>query len=106
MPRNYDMLEQTRQQSTMSQQIVTKKDKDYSYYAGASYEIANKMANIDFLLKLDLFPNLTPMLKLYRAQLDQQRKAFFASVGCTEVTKLGFILGLQGKLKNAGLEGI
>jgi hypothetical protein len=103
LPRNYDALEMLRQASTMSQQIVSKKDPEYGWYAGASFEIADKMSLIDFVLKANFLPtSMIPILKLYRMRLDQQRKAFFASVGSTEVTKLGFILGLQGRRKSAG----
>ena len=80
----------------MSKQIVATKDEEYAYYAGASYEIAHKMAVIDTMLKYGLIPKEQVLLvKLYRAYLDQQRKGFFASVGSTEITKLGFILGLS-----------
>jgi hypothetical protein len=102
MPRDYDALEAIRQASTMSQQIVSKRDPEYGWYAGASWEIANKLSLIDFIIKAKLLPEaMVPIIKLYRMRLDQQRKAFFASVGSTEVTKLGFILGLQGKRKSA-----
>jgi len=94
MPKERDLLELIRRKASMSSQIVTDKDPEYSYYAGASYEIAEKMANVDFFLKSGLIPQeYVPFIKLYRAYLDQKRKAFFASIGCTEITKLGFILG-------------
>jgi len=78
----------------MSAFIVKHKDPEYGYYAGANAYIADRMAKIDFLLKNNLVsPDAQIILKLIRAYLNQQRKAFFASVGCTEITKLGFIQG-------------
>jgi len=75
---------------------IAAKDADYSSYSGASLDIASKMAAIDVFLSSGLIdPKIAPIVKLYRAYLNQQRKAFFASVGSTEVTKLGFILGLR-----------
>jgi len=95
MPHKPDILESIRQKASMSKQIVTNKDAEYGWYAGGSFEIESKAAKIDLLLKLNLIPEkYIPMVKLYRLHLDQQRKAFFASVGCTEISKLGFILGL------------
>lgn len=96
MPSKPDIMEMVRQKSSMSKQIVSLKDKDYAYYSGASFEIASTMAKIDTFLKYGLLPaKIIPLVKLYRAYLDQQRKAFFASVGCTEISKLGFLLGLE-----------
>ena len=52
------------------------------------------MATIDTFLRVGLLPQkIVPLAKLLRGYLNQQRKAFFASVGSTEITKLGFILG-------------
>jgi alpha-D-ribose 1-methylphosphonate 5-triphosphate synthase subunit PhnG len=63
-------------------QIVTGKDREYAWYAGASWKIAEKMAVIDALLKYNLIPEkAVPLVKLYRAYLDQQRKAWLPSVG-------------------------
>ena len=92
--RNYDLIELIRRKSSMSADIVSKKDPEYGWYAGASFDTASKMAMIDTMLKNKLIsPKLIVIVKLYRAYLDQQRKAFFSSVGSTEITKLGFILG-------------
>jgi len=94
MSRRYDLMELIRRKSSMSADIVKRKDPEYSWYAGASFEIASKLAMIDVFLKNNLLPKqIIPIVKLYRAYLDQQRKAFFASVGSTEITKLGFIQG-------------
>jgi len=96
LSKRFELLEQIRQKVSMSKQIVAQKDHEYAWYSGASYDIGVKMARIDFILKNALVPaSFMPMLKLYRSYLDQQRKAFFASVGCTEISKLGFILGLE-----------
>jgi len=94
--KRYDLLETIRQKASMSKQIVTTKDKEYAFYVGGSYEVTKKMAIIDTMLKAELIPDTMVLLvKLYRSYLDQQRKAFFASVGSTEITKLGFLLGLS-----------
>lgn len=96
MPKRYDLMERIRQQASMSKQIVSTKDPEYAWYSGASFEIADTMASIDTFLKHGLIPKpFIPIVKLYRAYLDQCRKAFFASIGSTEITKLGFLLGLE-----------
>lgn len=92
---SYDLLEFARKKAAWSMQIAAK-DQDYASYSGASLEIASKMAAIDTFLKAGLInPKIVPLIKLYRAYLNQQRKAFFCSIGSTEVTKLGFILGIK-----------
>lgn len=84
-----------RLQKAMSSQIVAKQENiDYSRYAGALYETALTMAKLDFAIKENLFPELKPLMELYLSYLDRRRKAEFASIGSTEVTKLGFILGV------------
>lgn len=94
--RKYDILENIRQKASMSKQIVTTKDHEYAFYVGGSFEVTRKMAIIDTMLKNGLISeSMVLFVKLYRSYLDQQRKAFFASVGSTEITKLGFLLGLS-----------
>jgi hypothetical protein len=94
MPKPYELMELIRRKASMSAEIVSKKDAEYSLYSGASWDTASKMALVDTILKNDLInPNLRFIIKLYRSYLNQQRKAFFASVGSTEITKLGFIQG-------------
>ena len=94
MPRNYDLMELVRKKASMSADIVIRKDAEYSQYAGASLEIASKMAMIYTFIENGLIPEpLLPITKLYYSLLNHQRKAFFASVGSTEITKLGFIQG-------------
>jgi hypothetical protein len=96
MPRDYDLMERIRQQSSMSKQLVSTKDKEYGWYAGGSWEIAEKMAIVDTMLKNNLIPEKFKIfVLLYRSYLNQKRKAFFASVGSTEITKLGLMLGLD-----------
>lgn len=98
-----DFMELMRAKASMSSKIVDK-DKEYGYYSGANYEIASQMAMLDTFIKLELIPKeLVPYVKIYRVFLDQQRKAFFASIGSTEITKLGFILGKEGKMTDANL---
>jgi len=102
--RTKDFIELVRAKASMSAKIVSDRDAEYSYYSGASLEIADKMALIDFIKKSKLFPQrFVSLLDLYRLYLDQKRKAFFASVGSTEITKLGFILGREGEMLNADL---
>jgi len=92
---SYELVEVNRRKAAWSMRIANK-DPDYSSYSGASWELASKMAAIDIFLNSGLIdPKIAPIVKLYRAYLNQQRKAFFASIGSTEVTKLGFILGLR-----------
>ena len=103
MPTRQDSMEVVRKKVSMSQQVVSQKDADYALYAGASLEDADKMAKIDTLLEFGLIVKpYVPIVKLYRAFLNRRRKAFFASVGSTEITKLGFLLGLTTKSMRAG----
>jgi len=96
MPKTYDLMERIRQQASMSRELVSTKDPEYAWYAGGNFEIVSKMALIDTMLKNSLIPeNFVIFVKLYRSYLDQQRKAWFASVGSTEITKLGLMLGLE-----------
>ena len=99
MPRNYDLLERIRQQASMSKQIVSTKDKEYGYYAGAIYNDAEIMAIIDWILKNEtafkLDKETKDSLQLAYSFFNQLRKAYFATFGSTEITKLGFILGLE-----------
>ena len=54
------------------------------------------MATIDWTLKYGLIRKpFTLFVKLRRAHLNQLRKAFFASAGCSELSKLGFLLGIK-----------
>lgn len=93
--RKQDILEVIRQKSSMSQQVVAHKDSEYAFYSGGSYLIASKMAMIDALIKNGLIPKgMMLFIKLYRSILNQQRKAYFAATA-TEITKLGFLLGLK-----------
>lgn len=72
------------------------KDKEYAWYVGASFRTASKMAMVDTMLKHKLIsPELIPFVKLYRSYLDQQRKAFFATIDSDVITKLGLLLGLR-----------
>jgi len=99
--RSQDLIELIKRKASMSTQIVTKVDSDYALYVGANYEIGKKMAMIDTMLKHGLIDGrLIPFVKLYRSYLDQQRKAYFSNL-CTEITKLGFLLGDQRSVKKA-----
>lgn len=100
MPRSHETLEMMRHKISMSQK-VSEKDKDYALYAGANMEEASTMALLDHALETGMFSGSTSdTIKNYRALLDKQRKAFFASVS-SEITKLGFILGNVSDSKSA-----
>lgn len=92
--RDSNLLEIVRRKVSMSAEIVSKIDADYAKYAGGSFEIGSKIATIDVMLENNLIPqNIRIFIKLYREYLNKQRKAFFATIGSTEITKLGFIQG-------------
>ncbi len=91
--RDYDLLETIKIKRSMAAQIV-KKDRDYSEYAGADPETAQALVFIKFCKDQKVLPPFfNDMLNLMRALFQQKRKAFFASAGSTELTKLGFIQG-------------
>lgn len=93
LTKNYDLLESIRVKRSMASEIV-KKDKDYSYYAGADPDTADQLVLVKLCLDKQLLPKAyTPLLELYQAFLTQKRKSFFAGPGSTEITKLGFIQG-------------
>jgi len=95
MPKRQDSLEIVRKKVSMSQQI-SRKDKQYALYAGAYLDDAETMAKIDTILEFGLIPKeFVPVVEFLRAYLDRRRKAFFASVGCSEISKLGFMLGMK-----------
>ena len=99
--RRFETLESIRERASMSQKVVSQKDQDYALYSGASLDIAHKLAVIDWVIENKLIPEKAiPLLKLYRSFLDRERKAFFASV-CSEISKLGFILGLKDETIHA-----
>lgn len=101
MPKSYDLMELIKQKKSMAAEI-SKVDHDYAQYSGGSWEISSTIALIDATIEAGILPsNLIPWLKLYRIYLQKQRKAFFASVGCDVVTKLGFIQGDPHKYRDA-----
>lgn len=87
-----DNIFEITQKVTMSQKIQ-RKDNDYAEYAGGNLFINNRRAKILTLKKAGLIPEkLMPIIEFYLLHLEQQRKAFFGAA-CTEITKLGFLLG-------------
>lgn len=93
MTRNYDLMETIRIKRSMAAEI-TKKDPDYSYYAGADQETSDALVMVKVCLDKNLLPvAFTPILELYQYYLTQKRKGFFAGPGCDVITKLGFIQG-------------
>lgn len=92
---DYGFLEELKQKVTMSQQL-SRKDGEYGVYSGGDFQDVKKIAQIDLLIEAKMFPEkFIPFLKLYRSYLVKKRKAFFATLGSTEVTKLGFLLGYE-----------
>jgi len=88
-------FELARQRAGMGERLGNK-DNEYGFYSGADYLTAHKMAVLDTMLKHDLVPpQFKAMIKLYRSYLNQQRKAFFASVDADVITKLGMMLGIK-----------
>ena len=99
--RNQDIMELIKRKASMSAQIVSQVDSEYALYVGANPEIGRKMAIIDTMLKNGLIPEKMVMfVKLYRSYLDQQRKAYMSNL-CTEITKLGFLLGERRNVERA-----
>jgi len=95
MSKRYDSFESVRKRAGMGERLGAK-DKEYGWYAGGSFEISRKMAMVDTMLKHGLInAKLVPFVKLYRSYLDQQRKAFFTTMGSDVITQLGFLLGLR-----------
>jgi hypothetical protein len=106
--KDFDVRDLIRQKTSMSADIVAHIDKEYGYYAGADFGTAHKLADIDFLLKTlgrlkqTLETEVTIIcLKMAREYYQQQRKAFFASVGSDTFSKLGFIQGEKQLIKDA-----
>ena len=102
--RNQDLMELIRRKASMSAQVVSQIDKEYAWYVGSDTELAIKMAKIDFMLKSEIIPKpMIPFVKLMRKYLDQKRKAVLANL-CTEITKLGFLLGERRVVEKATSE--
>ena len=92
--RRKDIMEIIRQKSSVSQKVSVK-DKDYALYAGGNPEIGFRMAKLDVFLESGFIPpQIKPFIKLQRALLDRQRKAWLACTG-SEITVLGFLLGFK-----------
>jgi len=94
--RSYYDIEIFRRTATWAEQIVWN-DPVFQDYAGAPWEIGERMAIIDlFLTYLIENPQYRTLLKLLRAYLLQKKKAFFAGVIANQITMLAFLKG--GKL--------
>lgn len=85
-----DQLYEIKQKISMSQRIV-KNDQDYGDYSGADLTTALTLAKLKTALDMQIIKK-TPITDLALKLLDHKRKAYFSST-CTELTKLGFILG-------------
>jgi len=100
--RRYNTVDLMKERDTIANRIATSIDPEYRWYAGAPYAIARQIAVVDCMLKNKMIPKvIVPLAKLFRSYLDQQRKAYFASDGCSEITKLGFIEGQARIVKRA-----
>lgn len=96
MTRASDIAEVTRQKASMSQRVQVK-DSTYGLYAGNNPVVALEMARIDTMLDVGLVPApLIPFVKIRRKLLNQYRKAYMASSN-SEITTLGFLLGLKSE---------
>lgn len=94
-------MELIKQKKSMAAEI-SKVDPEYARYSGGSWEISSKIALADTVKEQKILPAaLEPFIDLYTAYLTKQRKAFFASVGCDVITKLGFIQGDPRKVRSA-----
>jgi len=94
--RSYYDIEIFRRTATWAEEIVWK-DPVFQDYAGAPWEIGDRMATIDVFLKyLIKNPQYRLLMKLLRAYLLQKKKAFFAGVIANQITMLAFLKG--GKL--------
>ncbi|HKJ30795.1 MAG TPA: hypothetical protein VKA34_03160 [Balneolales bacterium] len=85
-----DNLYEIKQKISMSQKIV-KKDKTYGLFSGADLTTSLTIAKLKTALELNLIKE-SILTKTALTLLDYKRKAYFSST-CTELTKLGFILG-------------
>ncbi len=91
-----DYAEIFRMKQSMSGQISTYIDHDYALYAGANLDDGLTMAFIDVCLRNNLLKqSLVPLVKLFRAYLDQRRKAHFVTERADIISILGFILGVK-----------
>lgn len=99
-------LEIIKRTATWAEQIV-RNDPEWQDYAGTGYENGQKLALVDTALKYVFKdnPTLTGMLKLYRAYLLQQRKAYFAGVLANQITMLALLKG-AGKRELSVIEQI
>jgi hypothetical protein len=93
VPKSYESIEMIRQKRTMANEIAGKIDPEFGFYAGAEITGAYQMAMIDTIIKNGLVTgDMVVLLKLRRAFLNQERKAFFGATSDV-LTKLGLISG-------------
>lgn len=96
--RRYRYMDDFRPLTTMAQEIVAQ-DPDYKYYVGADYNTAIDIAILISLIKLHdkgfiiLTDKLYNYIQIMLVIFEQERKAFFSTLGCGELTKLGLIKG-------------
>lgn len=81
---------QISQTITLSQRL---QDKDHIFgeYSGAHLQDALKLAKINALIESGLLPE-NELVKFIKIYIKHRQKAFFAST-CSELSKLGFLLG-------------
>lgn len=83
------------QQRTSMSATISKNDKDYALYAGASLDVAYEIAEYQTLIKAGMLEN-SGLITLHLLALEQKRKAFFGATA-SEISKLGWILGTLSK---------
>jgi len=89
-----DLLEIFKAKASMSEQ-ASSRDPELAFYAGAFLETGYQIAQCDLFLKYNLIQEpLRTLLKFRRAHLQQKRKAELMA-GMSEVSTLGFMLGMK-----------
>lgn len=92
--RKRDLLEIFKAKASMSEQAANI-DPELAHYAGAYLETGYQIAQCDLFLKYGLVPEpFRTLLKFRRAHLQQKRKAELVT-SMSEISTLGFILGLK-----------
>lgn len=94
MSSKWEAIESVRRKKSMSQAIA-RDDPEYGLYAGARLADAETIALLETIEEnRSLFNSgMEKQVTFLKSYLQHKRKAFFASIGSSEITHLGFILG-------------
>ena len=85
---------------TMAQKL-SRKDKEFTQYVGASPELSQTIALLDSVIEAKMVGEESiATLTFFRKFLIRKNKALFASL-CSELSKLSFYLGLEDDTINA-----